>query len=76
MREKVGSPMYMAPEMLINYKKKSRAGYGKEIDIWAAGIVLYMLVYGKSPFQDMNGKLFEEIKQGNYICGPPVSCDC
>ena len=43
---KFGSPFYIAPEMII----KDNSFHGKPIDIWACGIVLYYLVFGKLPF--------------------------
>ena len=40
-----GTTEYMAPEML-NQKK-----YGKEIDVWSLGILLYEMLHGHSPFK-------------------------
>lgn len=47
----VGSPSYIAPEVF-------RGRHGREVDIWSAGVVLYMLLSGSWPF---NGKTTEEM---------------
>lgn len=40
----LGSPLYMAPE-LINHEK-----YDEKVDIWALGCISYMLINGRNPF--------------------------
>lgn len=40
----VGTPYYIAPEMLLS------KGHGRPVDIWACGVVMYILLSGKFPF--------------------------
>ena len=57
-----GSPCYAAPEMLEgkNYR-------GLSVDIWSCGIVLYMMLTGKLPFEDDdNVNLYKKIIAGQY----------
>ncbi|XP_050294146.1 peripheral plasma membrane protein CASK isoform X3 [Anthonomus grandis grandis] len=55
---RVGSPAFMAPEVV---EKKS---YGKAVDIWAAGVLLHVLLSGTLPFHGSGRRLTEAICRG------------
>jgi calcium/calmodulin-dependent protein kinase I len=56
-----GTPSYLAPEIC------SGAGYGKEVDYWSIGVVIYIMLCGFPPFHDdNNSKLFHKIMTGDY----------
>ena len=61
-----GTSSYMAPEIV---KKHDYSGFAS--DIWALGIVLYVMLTGRFPFKAKNEKeLFSRIVVGNYL--PPA----
>ncbi|GFS38609.1 hypothetical protein NPIL_572631 [Nephila pilipes] len=48
--ELCGTPGYLAPELLKSSMYENAEGYGKEIDIWACGVIMYTLLVGFPPF--------------------------
>mmetsp|Transcript_17987 Transcript_17987/g.12924 ORF Transcript_17987/g.12924 Transcript_17987/m.12924 type:complete len:133 (+) Transcript_17987:301-699(+) len=51
-----GTPSYLAPEMTMG------GGYGKEVDMWSIGIVIYIMLCGFPPFySENNQELFKMI---------------
>ncbi|NWX20640.1 DCLK3 kinase, partial [Aegotheles bennettii] len=58
-----GTPTYVAPEIL------AEKGYGLEVDMWAAGVILYILLCGFPPFRSQDRdqeELFQIIQLGHY----------
>ncbi|XP_077400132.1 serine/threonine-protein kinase DCLK2-like [Vanacampus margaritifer] len=56
-----GTPTYVAPEII------AETGYGLKVDIWAAGIITYILLCGFPPFRSENNvqeELFDQILRG------------
>ncbi|XP_011904481.1 PREDICTED: serine/threonine-protein kinase DCLK2 isoform X1 [Cercocebus atys] len=56
-----GTPTYVAPEII------AETGYGLKVDIWAAGVITYILLCGFPPFRSENNlqeDLFDQILAG------------
>jgi serine/threonine protein kinase len=47
-----GTPNYLAPEVL-----DKGCGYSYQVDIWACGIIMYTLLFGKPPFESEDIKV-------------------
>jgi len=61
-----GTPGYVAPEVLqLN-------GYGKEVDMWSVGVIMYILLCGFPPFyEENNAQLFKAIMEGRFSYPAP-----
>lgn len=64
LRTVCGTPQYVAPEV-INGGPGHK--YGPEVDLWSAGVVLFILLAGYPPFYNENEpQLFNQIRRGEY----------
>eukprot|EP00959_Pyramimonas_sp_CCMP1952_P090391 1892322-Pyramimonas_sp.AAC.1 len=64
-----GSPQYVAPEILT---AQQGVKYGKEVDLWSAGVILFMLLSGYPPFYDENEPmLFRKIQKAHFEFDDP-----
>jgi serine/threonine protein kinase len=72
-----GSPLYMAPEVLENNDNQS-PGYTSKSDLWSAGLILYEMIIGTSPFGDSQNivDLINKIKTRNVPYNNCMSSDC
>ena len=56
-----GSPNYAAPEVI-----SGKLYAGPEVDVWSAGVILYVMLCGRLPFDDEFIPLFKKISNGVY----------
>ena len=63
--DQCGTPMYIAPEILLSTKQTGYKGF--PVDIWSSGIALYILLSGTLPFSFKNGNSIsiEESEKNN-----------
>uniref|UniRef100_A0A8C7XYB6 Calcium/calmodulin dependent serine protein kinase n=1 Tax=Oryzias sinensis TaxID=183150 RepID=A0A8C7XYB6_9TELE len=61
---RVGTPHFMAPEVV------KREPYGKPVDVWGCGVILFILLSGCLPFYGTKERLFDSICRGKYKMNP------
>jgi BR serine/threonine kinase len=60
-----GSPHYAAPEVV-----KGLPYDGRIADVWSCGVILYALLAGRLPFDDVSVRvLLSKVKSGKYVMG-------
>ncbi len=70
MHEQCGTPAYIAPELLRG------KGYGLNVDLWSAGVVLFAMLYGTVPFKGASmDELHQLIINGRYTLKEDISKD-
>lgn len=79
-----GTPYYIAPEILECGLYKTGPPYGKQVDMWSAGVIAYVLLSGIPPFQvcpvtwlfgDQNGIPSVWWISTVFVSGLPPSCE-
>jgi calcium-dependent protein kinase len=60
MDEKLGTPYYIAPEVL-------NKNYNSKCDIWSAGVITFILLSGMPPFNGQSdGEIFKKVRAGHF----------
>ena len=55
----VGSPQYMAPEICQAYFDGTNPEYEPACDVWALGVIMYILLSGRMPFETRRGNVLD-----------------
>lgn len=66
LEEKLGTPYYIAPEILTK-------NYGSKCDIWSCGVITYIVLCGKPPFNgESNREILKKVKIGKFSFADPA----
>ncbi|RNF20650.1 Small Surface Antigen [Trypanosoma conorhini] len=71
LRRACGTPNYCAPELL----QQDPHYDGRKVDVWAAGVTLYVMLFNKYPFQASENRpeaLAQAVRAGTYTFPRPV----
>ena len=60
MQTMCGTPSYLAPEVL------SQGSYGVSCDVWSMGVILFILLSGRHPFDESSNGVLERIKRADF----------
>ena len=63
MQTRIGTPYYVAPEIL-----RGVTPYTIAADMWSIGVIVYFMLHGYTPWHDESEpKVFKAIQEGNYV---------
>mmetsp|Transcript_35820 Transcript_35820/g.34857 ORF Transcript_35820/g.34857 Transcript_35820/m.34857 type:complete len:94 (+) Transcript_35820:666-947(+) len=66
MHQTYGTPYYIAPEIMAGE-------YNEKCDIWSIGVILYILLCGRPPFDGENDEeILENVSKGLYKIQGPI----
>ena len=63
MQTMCGTPSYLAPEVLGG---GAVSGYGLNVDIWSMGVILYILLSGRHPFDESSSGVLDRVKAAQF----------
>lgn len=76
LRELMGTPGYLAPETVNCSMFDNAPGYGRPVDCWAAGVIMYTLLSGVPPFWHRRQMvMLRSIMEGSYSFSNPEWSD-
>lgn len=69
----VGTPYYIAPEIVrLSYDSNCKS-YDNKCDVWSAGVVLYIMLSGHPPFDgSTNREIMQKIAKGDISYKDPI----
>jgi calcium-dependent protein kinase len=64
--EKIGTPYYIAPEVLGRK-------YGFKCDIWSCGVIAYICLFGRAPFEGKNDQeILHKVRKARFSLDEPL----
>lgn len=62
-----GTPNYIAPEVILSSMGMGVSGHSYEVDIWSTGVIMYLMLVGKAPFETNRvEKTYERISRADF----------
>lgn len=62
-----GTPNYIAPEVIMSSMGIGVSGHSFEVDIWSTGVIMYLMLIGKAPFETSRvEKTYDKITKADF----------